>query len=149
MKIVEYSTCSEKDKYFKQIAAYEWKAVKFLATLLKDNRLQDALGSWGELYLLVDGDVLVSFVTLSAQDCIADSKFMPWLGFFHTAPEYRGNHYGKLLIDGVCEFARNDNYDKIYIATDQIGLYEKYGFRNIENRIDIWGVDSRIYVKEI
>lgn len=149
MKIVEYSTCSEKNKYFKQIAAYEWKAAKFLATLLKENRLQDALDCWCELYLLVDGDVLVSFVTLSAQDCIAAPTLMPCLGFFHTAPEYRGNHYGKLLIDGVCEFARKDNYTKIYIATDQIGLYEKYGFRYLENRIDIWGVDSRIYVKEL
>ena len=151
MEIVEYSTCSEKDKYFKQIAAYEWKAAKFLTTLLKENRLQDALGSWGELYLLVDGDVLISFVTLSAQDCIAapNLTLTPWLGFFHTAPEYRGNRYGKLLIDGVCEFARKDNYNKIYIATDHIGLYEKYGFKYLENRIDIWGEDSRIYVKEI
>lgn len=99
--------------------------------------------------MLVDGDVLVSFVTLSAQNCIADPALMPWLGFFHTAPEYRGNHYGKLLIDGVCEFARKANYNKIYIATDHIGLYEKYGFVFLENRIDIWGVDSRIYVREI
>ena len=73
-----------------------------------------------------------------------DSKFMPWLGFFHTAPECRGNRYGKPLIDGVCEFARKDNYNKIYIVTDQIGIYEKYGFWYLENRIDIWGVDSRI-----
>ncbi len=149
MEIIEYSSCVEKDIYINQIATYEWGAAKYLATLLKENRLEDAFGGWGKLYLLVDGHALISFVTLSAQDCISDPKLSPWLGFFHTAPEYRGKHYGKLLIDRVCEFAKKDGYNTIYIATDHIGLYEKYGFTYIENRIDNWGVDSRVYKKDL
>lgn len=149
MEILDYSTCAEKDKYLKQIESYEWSAAKFLATLLQENRLQETLGGWGKLYLLVDGDTLVSFVTFSAQDCIADPAITPWLGFFHTAPEYRGNRYGKLLIDRVCELARQDGFKTVYLATDHIGLYEKYGFTYLEKRIDIYGEDSRIYKREI
>lgn len=149
MEIIEYTSCLQKDIYVSQIEACEWSAAKFLATLLKENRLQSELGGWGKLYFLVDGDTLVSFVTFSAQDCIADHALTPWLGFFHTAPQYRGNRYGKLLIDGVCECARKDGFKTVYIATDHIGLYEKYGFTYLENRIDIWGVDSRIYKKEL
>lgn len=149
MEVAEYYSCAKKDKYLKQIESYEWSAAKFLATLLKENRLQQTLGGWGKLFLLVDGDALVSFVTFSAQDCIDDPDITPWLGFFHTAPEYRGNRYGKLLIDRVCELAREDGFKEVYIATDHINLYEKYGFTYLENRIDVWGTDSRIYKREI
>ena len=149
MEIIEYFSCVEKDKFTEQIEKNEWSAAKFLATLLKEHRLQDTLGGWANLFLLIDGDKLISFLTLSAQDCISEPSFRPWLGFFHTAPEYRGKHYGKLLIDYACQVAKEQGYQTIYIATDHVDLYEKYGFTYLENRTDIWGIDSRIYKKQI
>lgn len=147
MEILEYFSCSDKNKYLSQIEASGWRAAKYLAALLKENRLRDALGSWGNLYLLVNGDTLVSFITFSERDCISAPEFLsaPWLGFFHTAPEYRGNRYGQKLIDHVCNLAKEKGFKKVYIATDHIGLYEKYGFEYLENRVDVWGEDSRIY----
>lgn len=149
MDVVEYYSCVDKEKYLNQIKAYEWDAAKFLATLLQENRLQETLGGWGKLFLLIDGDTLVSFVTFSAQDCISDNNMTPWLGFFHTAPKYRGHHYGKILLDHVCEIAKKDGFQEVYLATDNIGLYEKYGFTYMQNRKDVWGEDSRIYKKAI
>lgn len=147
MKIIEYFSCSEKEMFLNQIEEYEWSAAKFLAALLKENRLSKELGGWANLFLLIDGDRLVSFITLSAQDCILEPSYTPWFGFFHTSPEYRGNRYGKLLIDYACDVARNAGYKSVYLATDHGGLYEKYGFDYVENRIDIYGEDSRIYKK--
>lgn len=149
MEIIEFFSCEGKNKYIDQIERYEWRAAKYLATLLKENSLQNILGGWGRLYLLVDNGTLVSFITLSAQDCISDPNLSPWLGFFHTAPEYRGKRYGKILVDYVCQLAQKDGYMRVYVATDHIGLYEKYGFSYLENRIDVYGEDSRIYKKEI
>lgn len=149
MTIKDYFSCENKQQYLKQIESYDWSAAKFLATIIKEERFEQTLGGWAKLFLLTDGDALVSFITFSAQDCIADHDMTPWLGFLHTAPEYRGNRYGKVLIDSVCEFAHNEGFKAVYIATDHVDLYEKYGFTYIENRIDIWGVDSRIYVRTI
>lgn len=149
MEILEYSPCSERDKWIKQIESYEWSAAKFLVSLLRENRLTAELGGWAKLYLLVDGEKLVSFLTLSAQDCISDPALTPWLGFFHTAPEYRGHRYGKTLIDHTCRAAEEMGYQTVYIATDHVNLYEKYGFTYIENRLDVWGADSRVYLKRL
>ena len=149
MEITEYFSCPQKDIYLSQIEKYEWGAAKFLSTLLKEKRFCEVLGGWGKLYLLVNGDELISFVTLSAEDCISAPKLTPWLGFFHTAPKYRGNRYGKILIDHVCKKAKDMGYKEIYLATDHTGLYEKYGFHYFENRIDKFGEDSRIYKKEL
>lgn len=151
MEIIEYFSSAHREAYLKQIESYEWSAAKFLATLLRNNRFKTVLGGWGRLYLLVDGNRLVSFLTLSGRDCISEDQcpYTPWLGFFHTAPEYRGNHYGQVLIDYLCLMARNDGYHSIYVATDHIGLYEKYGFEYIKNCKDIRGEDSRIYKRKL
>ncbi len=149
MEIKEYLSCADKEDIIDQIEAYEWRAAKFLATLLNENRLEQELGGWAKLFLLLDGKKLVSFLTLSAQDCISDPALTPWLGFFHTAPEYRGRRCGKILIDYACQAAKDSGFSTVYIATDHVGLYEKYGFTYLENRMDVWGTDSRIYQKEL
>lgn len=151
MKIVDFNDCEAKDVFLTQIDSCDWSAGKFLAELIRENRFEQTLGGWAKLFLLVDNDMLVSFVTLSAQDCIVAPDLSPtlWLGFFFTMPEYRGHRYGKLLIDYACDVARKKGYGKVYLATDHIGLYEKYGFGYLESRIDVYGDDSRIYVKKI
>lgn len=103
----------------------------------------------GVLLLLTDGDRLVSFLTFSFQDCIDDKSVYPWIGFVFTAPEYRGHRYAGRLIGRCEELARVHNVKNIYVCTDHTGLYEKYGFEYKENRVDIYGDDSRIYVKSI
>lgn len=149
MVIKEYFSCKNNREYLKQIESYDWSAAKFLAKIIKEDRFEQTLGGWAKLFLLVDNDALVSFVTFSSQDCIADPDMTPWLGFFHTAPKYRGNRYGKVLIDGVCEFARNEGFKAVYLATDHVGLYEKYGFEYLESRTDIYNEQSRIYIKAL
>ncbi len=74
MEILEYASCSDKNNFLRQIERYEWKAAKYLATLLKENRLQDALVGWSDLYLFVEKKKLVSLLTLSESDCISAPK---------------------------------------------------------------------------
>lgn len=149
MEILEAHSCLEQEKWIKQIETYEWSAARFLASLLREGRLLSELGGWAKLFLLTDGDELVSFLTLSAQDCISDPALTPWLGFFHTAPAYRGHRYGKLLMDHACRVAEKMGFRTVYIATDHVNLYEKYGFTYLENRLDVWGTDDRVYLKRL
>lgn len=52
MEIVEYYSCSENRKFLDQIELCEWRAAKYLAALLKENRLAVELGGWAKLFLL-------------------------------------------------------------------------------------------------
>ena len=146
MHIIDFFQAEQKETLIENIAAGEWGAAKFLAKLLREGTFHQTLGG-GTVYLLMDGENIVSFVTLTQQDCIADETLYPWLGFFFTFPEYRGNRYGGKLLAYAAEEARKQGYQKVYLATDHIGLYEKYGFTYLENRIDVYGEDSRIYAK--
>jgi hypothetical protein len=62
MKIVDYFAAAQPASLIDQIEAGEWSAAKFLAQLLREGSFRQTLGE-GTVYLLLDGDSLVSFVT--------------------------------------------------------------------------------------
>lgn len=146
MTLFKFHQVKNKDSWIKKIRSCDWGAAKFLADILEQNKFDELLGG-GDLFILADGDSLVSFCTLTKNDCIKDDSMFPWIGFLFTAPEYRGHRYSGRVIDAACIQAVEQGYDRVYLATDHIDFYEKYGFTYLENRIDIYNEDSRIYYK--
>ncbi len=71
----------------------------------------------------------------------------PWIGYVYTYPNFRGHRYSQYLIDYLLKVAKTKGYTSVYLATEHKGLYEKYGFLYLENRIDIWGDENGIYYK--
>lgn len=148
MHIDNFYESSDPEGLIGKIEQGDWRAAKLLANLLREGKFQQATGG-GTVYLLMDGENIVSFVTLTRQDCIADETLYPWLGFFYTFPDYRGHRYGGQLLKYAAEEVKKRGCKQVYLATDHVGLYEKYGFEYLESRIDIYGEDSRIYVKNL
>lgn len=148
MQIINFFQADNQPHWFSAIADNEWRAAKYLARLLASGGFRQEVGK-GTVYLLTEGETLISFLTLTERDCIDAPEYAPWIGFVHTAPEYRGHrHIGK-LIEHACSVAREHGAARVYLATDHIGLYEKYGFTYLENRVSIYGEDSRVYVREV
>ncbi len=149
MNIINYFEQENQAALIEKIAACDWSAAKFLAELLTKGTFNDTLGGWGELYLMMDGEKLVSFVTLTGMDAVRDENLTPWCGFVFTQPEYRGHRYAGLLLTHAERRAAQMGYKKLYICTDHVGLYEKYGYTYQENQIDIWGDDMRVLNKDL
>lgn len=145
MEIFDYFS-NEQRSWIEKIRVCDWAAAKFLADLLEQNKFHNVLGN-GSLFIAADGERLVSFCTLTQRDCIEDDDMYPWIGFVFTSPEYRGKRYSGEVIEAACKRASGQEFDKVYLATDHVGLYEKYGFTYMENRTDIYGGVSRIYYK--
>ncbi len=148
MEIIGYFKSDRQEHWLAEIKKSDWRAAPTLARFIEENSFRDNLGK-GTLLLLADGDRLVSFVTFAERDCIDDEKLTPWVGFVYTFPEYRGHRHVGRLIRRCEEIAAEKGVPKIYICTDHVGLYEKYGFSYMESRVDIYGGDSRIYFKNI
>ena len=150
MKIVEYFTDNRKEHWKTRIAKADWGAADFLLKRLNDNNmLSECIGEDAKLFLLTDEDRLAAFCTLSRKDCIIDESRFPWIGFVYTFPEYRGNRCSEKLISYAEKQAAENGNSKVYICTDHIGLYEKFGYTYWESRIDCWGELSRIYYKDL
>ena len=149
MEIINYFERDRQAALFEKITACDWSAARFLAELLEKGTFNETLGGWGRLFLLMEGDKLVSFATLTGQDAVRDERLTPWIGFVYTVPEYRGHHYAGRLLNHAERCAAKMGYTKVYIATDHVGLYEKYGYGYQENRIDCWGDDMRVLYKDL
>lgn len=147
MEIIDYFKSDKPAYWLAEIKKSDWRAAPTLARFIEENSFHDNLGD-GTL-LLADGDRLVSFVTLAQRDCIDDDALSPWIGFVYTFPEYRGHRHVGKLIRRCEEIAAENGVPKIFVCTDHVGLYEKYGFSYIETRADIYGGDSRLYFKTI
>lgn len=142
MKILEYKNEQFILNYFRGCS---WGAAKFLYQLIIENKVEEVLGEKTKIVVLVDGDRVVSFATYAKRDCVNDDSMYPWIGFVYTDELYRGHRYSQKVIDYIIDKARNDGYYNIYLATDHVGFYEKYGFVFLEERIDIYDELSRIY----
>ncbi len=84
---------------------------------------------------------------------MANNEFHEWervfIGFVFVGEQYRGKRLSQLLIDNTASYARELGYQKIYIMSGEIGLYEKYGFRKLGDYETIYGTVEQLFVKTV
>ena len=149
MRVIEYFASDCQEYWRSKIQESDWVAGKFLYNLLVSDGLSEYMDESARVLLLTEEDRLISFCTLSAQDDIAPTDLMPWIGFVYTFPQYRGNRYAGCLIDYASELAKKEGFRKVYISTDQQGIYEKYRFEYMGLMKDRRGGDSMVYFRHI
>ncbi len=149
MRVINYFDSDRKEHWLNEIKKSDWRAAAFLYELLSKGTFYDAVGEKSKVLLLVDGDELISFCTYAEKDDIQPTELTPWIGFVYTFAEYRGHNYAGMLIEEAVRLAKEDGMSEIYISTNHIGLYEKYGCSFLTEMRDMNGEASRIYVKKV
>ena len=147
MRVIEYFAADNREYWLSKIRESDWVAGQFLYRLLKDRQFHDYAGQNARLLMLVEGNDLISFCTMSDEDDIEATELMPWVGFVYTFPQYRGNRYAGKLIDHAADLAKKDGFGKFYVSTDQEGIYETYRFEYLALMKDKRGGDSMVYVR--
>lgn len=96
-------------------------------------------------YLLMDGDKVIGCAGIVTNDFISRMDLYPWLCAVYIEEEYRGNAYSSILLENAKIDAKEGGFNHLYLSTDHIGLYEKFGFEFIGTGYHPWGDNSRIY----
>ena len=149
MQVSNFFEIDNKEHWINEIERSDWRAGPFLGRLLRNNEFFDAVGKDSRVLLLTEGDELVSYCTFAEKDDIQPTDLTPWVGFVYTFPEHRGHRYAGLLFGEVERLAKERQVTEVYLSTNHIGLYEKYGWEFFGMMDDMDGEPSRVYVKRI
>lgn len=146
MKIInirEYPEYNDKAiAYFQSKWANEDSAMVYADCISRSITARNPLPIW---YLLLDDDNIAGCAGLVTNDFISCMDLYPWLCALYIEEKYRGNACGNLLISQIKKDAAKAGFSKIYLSTDHIGYYEKYGFTYICKGYHPWGDVSRVY----
>lgn len=149
VQIIRYYQSQNQEHWKNEISKADWSAAKLLYSWLDTDKLKQICGKSTEIFLLTDGDNLASWAILAEQDEIDAPELSPWIGFVYTFSQYRGNNNIGKLINHICDVLKSDKIENVFISTEEIGLYEKYGFvfwKIMNNRE---GKPTRVYVKKL
>lgn len=146
MRVIDFDSCGRQEYWLEQIKKSDWRAGQFLYELLSEDKFKDLTGERSKVLMLAEGDELISFCTYAEKDDIQPTTLTPWIGFVYTFPQYRGHRYAGKLFQEIEKLARAEKVREIYISTDHIGLYEKYGCEFYQMMSDRNGEPSRVYV---
>ena len=149
MKVISFFDSENQSRWLDELGRSDWRAGAFLRRLLMEGTFFDEMGERSRVLLLTDGDELISFCTYAEKDDIQPTELTPWVGFVYTFPAHRGHRYAGLLFDEVERLAKEEGVEEVYLSTNHVGLYEKYGWEYKTMLNDMDGQPSRIYVKRI
>ena len=90
----------------------------------------------GCMWCLYDNDLLIGTIAVRNISKSDDTDKIAELKRMYILKEYQGKGYGRLLLDTVIKYSKENNYDKIYLDSRMenyaaVHLYRKYGFVEI------------------
>ncbi|MFT3951900.1 MAG: GNAT family N-acetyltransferase [Oscillospiraceae bacterium] len=102
-------------------------------------------------WLMFHGETLIGFYQLSAKEGVLEDTGgrTPWITTLFVDASRRGGWgFGELLLTHARYEAGALGYDKVYLTTDHIGYYERYGFLEIGLARFSWGRPTKLYAAD-
>ena len=122
-----------------------WRAGPYLASAMRSG----ALTGWERVFAASEAGEVCGYCTLTRADCIPDVPCTPWIGFVFVGEPHRGKRLSQRLIQCALGYAKGLGFSTVYIASREQGLYEKYGFDKLEDRMDDSGGEEQLFTISI
>ena len=125
---------------------FSWLEVKeHTVRVIKNWEFED----WEAPFAAMVNGQIVGMVTIMKSDYYPLPEVFPWISTLFVSETFRGNRISGKLIDFANEYAKDIGFNRTYIPTGHIGLYEKYGYCYIKDIVNYGGDTDRLYAKEL
>lgn len=136
MKIIELKNNKTLLKEYVKLCNLEWGTKKSLLEMnlyieKKVNKIleDDKVIS---VQALVNNDELIGFISLFKYDGDEKRDLTPWYATMFVKDKYRKKGYSKILNDAIIKKTKELNYSKVYLKSNLVNYYEKFGAKYIE-----------------
>lgn len=146
---MEILSLREHPQRLHEILAYikdKWASEQ--SKVVYDDCLQHTLNTDSPLpqwYVLEHEGRFVGCAGLITNDFISRMDLYPWVCSLYIEKDYRGQRLGESLLNRAKEDAYKAGFKNVFLCTDHVGFYEKFGFEFIGIGYHPWGASSRIY----
>lgn len=93
--------------------------------IINDGKVISILG-------LIENDIMIGFISLFKYDGDERKDLTPWYATMYVKKEYRNKGYSKILNDAILKEAKKLGYDKVYLKSELVNYYEKFGAQYID-----------------
>ncbi|MBR5798796.1 MAG: GNAT family N-acetyltransferase [Lachnospiraceae bacterium] len=134
------------NKLIEFVENFSWEEVKeHTLWMLKNWNYSD----WETMFAaMIDGQI-VGMASIMKTDYYPLPEIYPWVSSVFVSEDYRGQRISGRLIDFANNYAKECGFDRTYIPSEHIGLYEKYGYHYLKDITNYGGGVDRLYVKEL
>lgn len=118
-------------QYAQQIIAYLQQCWSSISPIIYSdcvNHCIEAVNPLPQWYVLEKDGEFIGCAGLITNNFISRMDLYPWLCALFIDENHRGHNYGLMLIEKTKEDARKFGFANMYLSTEHIGYYEKYGF---------------------
>ncbi|MCW3466038.1 GNAT family N-acetyltransferase [Chitinophaga nivalis] len=139
----------------RETPAYKDIAIRYLQQswpdvypIIYEDAVSHSIGAAAPLpqwYLLEKEGEVIGCAGLITNDFISRVDLYPWICAIYIAEAHRGHRYAQLLIEKAKADTARAGFTHLYLSTDHIGYYERYGFAYIGQGYHPWEESSRIY----
>lgn len=144
---MEIQTVSwHEDKLWEKVAACaagcSWQPTgRFLSDRMRSHDFSD----WERVFAACEGDSIAGFCALSKTSSAFGELYAPYIGFVFVGEAYRGRRISGDLCTSALRYAEAAGFSAVYLYSDLVNFYEKYGFVKIDEKESPWGVRQSIY----
>lgn len=98
-----------------------------------------------QCFVLLEEKTIIGFYQIIEHELITNQNLSPWLSCIFIDENKRGQRLSEKLTTHGRSIAGQLGYKKVYVTTDHIQFYEKFGFREIGIDTFTWGRPTKIY----
>ena len=108
--------------------------------------LQQDFKKWEKVFIAVHGDDVIGFCIFEESGNLPkDFNCSPFINLVFVDENFRGQRISKRLIDTALNYAKKLGNQKVYLKSEHIGLYEKYGFQKIADFEPMVGLANQLF----
>lgn len=150
MDNIEIYNLLDKTEYLEEVSKWIWKEW----SLEKGAKLEDIIYRSNHslnkkdvpsMYIAVCKKEVIGVVSLWRNDLTSRQDLYPWMATLYVKESFRNRGIGKQLQEKSIQIAKELGYSYLYLITDHINYYEKFGWTFLEKAPLGNGKYTRIY----